>query len=280
MSGLRRGEVAAAAGVNIETLRYYERRGLLREPQRSLGGHRLYRPETITILRLIKVAQRLGFTLDEVADLLAATRLDGRSDGGLHARAAVKLIEVDRKLAELTAVRDILRAALDTGCDDLLLCAESASCPLPFTVDRDENSAHSCDSGRGVTVIELMPESVDNIVGMRFVGKLSTADYRDVLVPRIDSVLERYPSLRVLILVDESFDGWSLSGAWANTVFDMKHRRDFDKIAMVGAPKWEEWCVKAPAAVLMRGKLRTFSRENLDDAWAWVRAIGSAPSSP
>ncbi|MBD0324047.1 MAG: MerR family transcriptional regulator [Aldersonia sp.] len=131
-AGLRSGQVAAAAGVNVETLRYYERRGLLREPQRSFGGHRLYPPETVTTMRLIRAAQRLGFTLAEIADLLAATRPGGRSDAGLHARAAAKLVEIDLKLAELAAVRDTLRAALDAGCDDLTVCAETPCCPLPF----------------------------------------------------------------------------------------------------------------------------------------------------
>ncbi|AKP60078.1 MerR family transcriptional regulator [Mycolicibacterium mageritense DSM 44476 = CIP 104973] len=139
-SGLRSGQVAAAAGVNTETLRYYERRGLLRQPQRSLGGHRLYPPETVTMMRVIKAAQRLGFTLDEVADLLAATRLGSRSEAGLHTRAATKLAEVDQKLAELTAVRDTLRAALAAGCDDLLACAESPCCPLPFTAEPDNET--------------------------------------------------------------------------------------------------------------------------------------------
>jgi DNA-binding transcriptional MerR regulator len=70
VSGLRSGHVAQAAGVNLQTLRYYERRGLLAEPDRTLGGHRLYPAETVTTLRVIKAAQRLGFILDEVADLL------------------------------------------------------------------------------------------------------------------------------------------------------------------------------------------------------------------
>ena len=131
-AGLRSGQVAAAAGVNVETLRYYERRGLLREPQRSFGGHRLYPPETVTTMRLIRAAQRLGFTLAEIADLLAATRPGGHSDAGLQARAAAKLVEIDLKLAELAAVRDTLRAALDAGCDDLTVCAETPCCPLPF----------------------------------------------------------------------------------------------------------------------------------------------------
>jgi hypothetical protein len=67
--GLRSGQVAQAAGVNLQTLRYYERRGLLTPPQRTPGGHRLYAPEAVTLLRVIKAAQRLGFTLEEVADL-------------------------------------------------------------------------------------------------------------------------------------------------------------------------------------------------------------------
>ena len=63
----------------MQTLRYYERRGLLAEPARSPGGHRLYPVEAVTVLRVIKAAQRLGFTLDEVADLLEAVRhLHGR----------------------------------------------------------------------------------------------------------------------------------------------------------------------------------------------------------
>jgi DNA-binding transcriptional MerR regulator len=134
-NGLRSGQVADAAGVNVETLRYYERRGLLHEPSRSLGGHRLYPPEVVTVLRVIKAAKRLGFTLDEVAELLEVSRIGDRRrpDAGLQARAKVKLVEIDTKLAELTAVRDTLRAALAAGCDDLIVCADSACCPLPFT---------------------------------------------------------------------------------------------------------------------------------------------------
>ena len=60
---LRPGQVAAAAGVNLETLRYYERRGLLEPPDRTLGGHRVYPSEAVTLLRIIKTAQRLGFSL-------------------------------------------------------------------------------------------------------------------------------------------------------------------------------------------------------------------------
>ena len=132
--GLRAGQVANAAGVNRETLRYYERRGLLAEPARSPGGHRLYPDETVTVLRVIKAAQRLGFTLDEVADLLAMGRhRHGRSpDAGLQAQARIKLVEIEERIADLTTIRENLRTALDAGCDDLTVCATTDCCPLPF----------------------------------------------------------------------------------------------------------------------------------------------------
>ena len=127
-TGLRSGQVAAAAGVNIETLRYYERRGLLAEPHRSPGGHRLYPDAAVTTLRVIKAAQRLGFTLEEVADLLDVGRRShthgrprrsgGGGDVGLQRRARAKLAEVEERIADLATLRDTLQAALDAGCDD------------------------------------------------------------------------------------------------------------------------------------------------------------------
>ncbi len=132
--GLRSGQVADAAGVNVQTLRYYERRGLLPEPDRSPGGHRLYDEQAVTVLRVIKAAQRLGFTLDEVAELLETGRhRHGRPVPGLQERARAKLAEVEEKIADLTTIRDALTTALDAGCDDLTLCAGSACCPIPFT---------------------------------------------------------------------------------------------------------------------------------------------------
>ncbi|MGW6334363.1 MerR family transcriptional regulator [Nocardia rhamnosiphila] len=132
MTELRTSELATAAGVNTQTLRYYERRGLLARPARSPGGHRLYPEQAVLVLRMIKAAQRLGFTLDEIAGLLTTTRLSRRRAGGLRARVAVKLAEIEAEMAELSAVRDILRAAQDAGCDDLLVCSGTPGCPVPF----------------------------------------------------------------------------------------------------------------------------------------------------
>jgi DNA-binding transcriptional MerR regulator len=133
-AGLRAGQVAAAAGVNLQTLRYYERRGLLEQPHRTLGGHRLYPEQTITLVRVIKTAQRLGFSLHEVADLLeTGSHHHGRRPAGLQAKARAKITEIDQKITDLTVIRDTLAQALDAGCDDLVVCAGSSRCPLPFS---------------------------------------------------------------------------------------------------------------------------------------------------
>jgi MerR family transcriptional regulator, mercuric resistance operon regulatory protein len=131
VSGLRSSQVAAAAGVNPQTLRYYERRGLLAEPDRSLGGHRRYPEETVTQLKMIKAGQRLGFTHDEIAELLEAGR-HRRRNPVLRARARGKLAEVQAKIADLQTIAGTLGAALDAGCDDLVACAREPDCPIPF----------------------------------------------------------------------------------------------------------------------------------------------------
>jgi MerR family mercuric resistance operon transcriptional regulator len=133
VSGLSPSQVASAAGVNRETLRYYERRGLLAEPARSLGGHRLYPSEAVTMIRVIKAAQGLGFTLDEVAELIEAGRhRHGRRARGLQERAEAKLVEVEQKIADLEVIKASLQRAMDAGCDDLIACAGNECCPIPF----------------------------------------------------------------------------------------------------------------------------------------------------
>jgi len=128
--GLRSGEVAGRAGVNIETLRYYERRGLLAAPRRSLGGHRLYPPDTVALLGVIKAAQRLGFTLDEVAELLDAGRRR-HPTADLRQRVIDKMAEIEQKIADLTAIHGALGQMVAANCDSLSNCT-CADCPIPF----------------------------------------------------------------------------------------------------------------------------------------------------
>jgi len=112
-SDLTIGKLAERAGVNVETIRYYQRRGLLAEPKKPLGGYRHYPPDTAKRVGFIKRAQALGFTLEEVAGLL---RLDAASAcAETRELAAHKLALIEEKLAELAARRKGLAALVSEG---------------------------------------------------------------------------------------------------------------------------------------------------------------------
>ncbi len=113
-SNLPIGRLAAKAGVNVETIRYYQRRGLLSEPEKPLNGHRRYPAASANRVRFIKRAQVLGFTLEEIAALL---RLDAaHACGETRDLATRKHQLIEQKLADLTAMRNAL-AKLMRQCD-------------------------------------------------------------------------------------------------------------------------------------------------------------------
>ena len=129
---LRAGEVAERAGVNLQTLRYYERRGILSEPERSLGGHRLYDDDTVLVLQVVKAAQALGFSLDEIAELMDIGSHAHRRRPRLADSARAKLVQVREKISALQQIEATLQQAIEAGCDDLAVCALEEDCPIPF----------------------------------------------------------------------------------------------------------------------------------------------------
>ncbi|WP_109507226.1 MerR family transcriptional regulator [Nocardioides speluncae] len=123
---MRSRELARQVGVNTETLRYYERRGLLREPPRTDGGYRDYPSAAVDLLRFIKRAQQLGFTLDEVEELI---RLDaGGPDNCDSARALAEIrrADLESRIADLLRMRDSLSELIAT-CERP---RDDRSCPL------------------------------------------------------------------------------------------------------------------------------------------------------
>jgi MerR family transcriptional regulator, mercuric resistance operon regulatory protein len=127
-SGLTIAALARAGGVGVETVRYYQRRGLIPEPPRSGGsglggGIRRYGADDVRRLRFIRAAQGAGFTLDEIAELLA---LDASHDRArAHQLATARLAAIDAKIAELTEARAALTRLAGS-------CAASATGPCPI----------------------------------------------------------------------------------------------------------------------------------------------------
>ncbi len=105
------GEVAAAAGVTIDTIRFYERRGVLPEPRRRPSGYRDYSGEVVDRILLARRLQGVGLTLDEIVDALQAHDAGGATCDGQRWRLDVALERVERRIAELQAVRRTIRRA-------------------------------------------------------------------------------------------------------------------------------------------------------------------------
>ncbi len=118
------GSLADAAGVNVETIRFYQRRGLLSEPERPMGSIRRYADADLARVRFIKAGQRLGFSLDEIAELLKLE--DGSHCSAARAQAELKLRDVRIKLADLQRIEHALQGLIER-CDSV---RGKIRCPL------------------------------------------------------------------------------------------------------------------------------------------------------
>lgn len=125
---LRIGQIAESAGVNVETIRYYQRRGLLEEPYKPLSGYRRYAPAAAVRVRFIKRAQQLGFTLDEVSGLLQLE--DGRSCRETRLLAKHKLEAIEERIRDLGRIRRLLKGLIA----ECSAGARSRSCPIIATL--------------------------------------------------------------------------------------------------------------------------------------------------
>ena len=111
---MRSGQVARDAGVNVETLRYYERRGILQAPERRASGYREYTEEAVGVVRFVKRAQELGFSLDEIETLLTLASGGPESCDSARTLASRKLGELDTKMRSIHAMQESLRRLVAT----------------------------------------------------------------------------------------------------------------------------------------------------------------------
>ncbi|MEP6633786.1 MAG: heavy metal-responsive transcriptional regulator [Luteimonas sp.] len=128
------GELAQKAEVNIDTVRYYERQGLLPAPQRLRSGYRQYAPGDVSRLRFVRRAKALGFTLLEIRDLLELSSHRDQDMASMKAAARKKLDDVEVKLSELTRIRDGLKV-LVTSCPGH---GELEHCPILTALSEDQ----------------------------------------------------------------------------------------------------------------------------------------------
>ena len=133
---MRISEAAQAAGVNVETLRYYERRGLLQQPHRPAAGYRDYSGEVVRLVRFIKQAQDLGFTLDEIEELARLRGTTARGRERVRAVAERTLAELEHKIAQLRNMETVLRRLI-AACRE----GNTPECPILEAISSDAGSA-------------------------------------------------------------------------------------------------------------------------------------------
>jgi DNA-binding transcriptional MerR regulator len=128
MKAMQIGEVAKRSGVGIETIRYYEREGLLSEPQRRPSGYRLYDAATLKRLEYICRAKELGFTLAEIRELLELSFAGNERQVQIRRRAEAKISAIEDKIRSLQNMRRLLLAIVNR-------CAAARACPLDHGAD-------------------------------------------------------------------------------------------------------------------------------------------------
>ena len=126
------GKLANQAGVGIDTVRFYERRGLLPKPQRTASGYRLYDEASISRIRFVRRAKQLGFTLDEIEILLQLQDKGGRKSE-VKSITTRKLAQIDAKIADLSRMREVL-TVLASECSGQ---GSIASCPIIEAIAED-----------------------------------------------------------------------------------------------------------------------------------------------
>lgn len=126
MKSLRIGELAKGAGLSVETLRYYERRGLIPPPARLASGYRSYPASTLDRLLFIRRGKQLGFSLDEIAQLLQLDMDPQLSAAQVKAQVDAKIAAVEQKIADLQQLRQSLQALSARCCGE----GSTSDCPI------------------------------------------------------------------------------------------------------------------------------------------------------
>jgi Hg(II)-responsive transcriptional regulator len=131
MDRLTVGELAKKANVNVETIRYYERRRIMPRPMRTRAGYRIYPDDAVQRLRFVKRAQELGFSLKEIQELLNLRVAPGTTSRDIRQRAETKISDIKKKIQSLRAIKKTL-AKITNACSG---CEPLSECPILESLD-------------------------------------------------------------------------------------------------------------------------------------------------
>lgn len=119
-------------------------------------------------------------------------------------------------------------------------------------------------------MINVLPESHGNILILRAVNKLTDQDYKEVLIPSLEQIIREHGKARLLIDMGDEFHGWEAAALWDDARFGLTHRNDFEKMGVIGGPKWVEWGLRL-GAMIVGGEIRSFPSGERDEAMTWIK---------
>jgi hypothetical protein len=116
-------------------------------------------------------------------------------------------------------------------------------------------------------MIKVLPESRGNILALGAVSELTDQDYKDVLIPRLEAIMREHG--KACLLLDMGDHGWEAAALWDDAHFGLTHRNDFEKMGVIGGPRWVKWGLKI-AALAISGEIRSLSPSERQEALRWV----------
>lgn len=128
-------------------------------------------------------------------------------------------------------------------------------------------------------MIEVLPQSEGNMLVVKATGKLTNEDYKQTLIPRMDTIIREYGRARLVMDMSNDFQGWQISAMWDDVRFGVAHRNDLERMAIVGGTKSIEWGAKI-AKLWMNGQIKCFPATEFNTALAWAKEYTPEQTTP
>lgn len=120
-------------------------------------------------------------------------------------------------------------------------------------------------------MLKVSEESAGNILILEAESKLTDEDYKQVLIPRLEAIIQQHGKARLLLDMGDPFQGWEVKAAWDDAYFGLAHRKDFEKMAVIADRRWVEWAFKV-GAPLFSGEMKTFAPGERAEAHRWIKS--------
>lgn len=119
-------------------------------------------------------------------------------------------------------------------------------------------------------MITIRQETEGNTLVIEAAGKLTATDYEETFIPKLEALIKQHEKIRVVFYLNDSFEGWDLNAMWDDAKFGLQHKNDFERIALVGGPRWAVWLTRL-SSHFMNSEIKIFDSASLHAAVDWAK---------